>query len=170
MKTRKSEKIDGVASSSGFARSCLLDKVVKLVRGGFVINGAYPVYFFNQCSDIIHILQDVELSPVCVIFTSLTLLSRLGLDVSLDQLHELEEDVNVFVVMYDGKEGLPEPEVWQEVEGRWRELFEDADRAEEERRKAKEREDGESEDKEIGGREGLGKGEEGKVEHLRKEL
>ena len=24
----------------------LLDKVVKLVGGGFVINGAYPVYFF----------------------------------------------------------------------------------------------------------------------------
>ena len=97
----------------------------------------------------------------------MTLLSRLGFDVSLDQL---EEDVNAFVVMYDGKEGLPEPEVWQEVEARWRELFEDADRAEEERKKAKEGEDGEREEEEIEGREGLGKGDEGKVTKLREEL
>ena len=97
----------------------------------------------------------------------MTLISRLGLDVSLDQL---EEDVNTFVVMYDGKEGLPLPEVWQEVEGRWREIMEDAGRAaEKERKKATEREDGKKKDKETEGREELGKKEEGKVIKLRKE-
>ena len=93
----------------------------------------------------------------------MTPLSRLGFDVSLDQL---EEDVNAFVVMYDGKEGLPGPEAWQEVEARWREIMEDAERAEEERRK--EREDGERE--EIEGGEGLGKREEGKVTKPTEEL
>ena len=115
----------------------------------------------------------------------MTLSSRLGLAVSLEQL---EEDVNAFVALYDGKEGLPDPEVWQEVEGRWRKIvadedsweeedrwmesLEEADKAadEEERREAEEREDGEREVEGVDGRKGLGKGEGGEVTQLRGEL
>ena len=94
----------------------------------------------------------------------MTQFSRLGLDVSLDQL---EEDVNAFVVMYDGKTGLPSPEVWEEVEGRWREVMEDAERAAEEgRRKAEESEEVEREEEEIEGREE----DEGTVTKLKEEL
>ena len=87
---------------------------------------------------------------------------RLGLDVSLEQL---EKDNSAFMVLYDGKAGLPSLEVWEEVEGRWREVMEEAER--EERRRAEEREYGEREGKEIDRKE---EQELRKVTKLREEL
>ena len=75
----------------------------------------------------------------------------------------------IFVVLYDGKTGLPSPEAWEEVEGKWREVMKDAERlADEERRKDEERqEDDRDEEEEREGREEPGKG---KRTSLREEL